>query len=110
MFTLKKLIVDMFHSVFRTVFVVAPHGILAGVSAAGAFSTKTLKRLGFGVSWHDALAVTLGTAYSFLLIFLPPPTAPRPLRLGELGRGLVELFALGSHNTTLLSYPRFVNL
>ena len=50
---------------------------------------------------HDALAVTLGTAYSPLLIFLPLPSAPLPLRHGELGRGLVELFALGSHKCSV---------
>ena len=46
---------------------------------------------------HDSFAVAHGTALSSLLVFLPYPSAPRLLRLGELGRGLVERFALASH-------------
>ena len=91
----------MLYSVFRTVFVVAPHGILAGVSAAAALGAEPLEGLWLSMRRHDSFAVAHGTALSSFLIFLPYPSAPRLLRLGELGRGLVERFALASHGCSV---------
>ena len=97
-FMLKKLPIDMFDPISRIISTIA-HRILVGITSISAttFGTIANKRLRLRVRRHDAFAVAHGTAFSSLLIFLPYPSAPRLLRLGELGRGLVELLALGSH-------------